>query len=364
MRSIKVNLDKKYSCSYEIRIGSGILDRIALLIAKNHKAGRYVIITDDNVERLHGKNFLSVLKNIGLGVDLISFPAGESSKNIGTILDISDKLLKLGADRATCLIALGGGVVGDMVGFIASVYMRGVPYVQIPTSLVAQVDSAIGGKTAIDLPSGKNLLGTFYQPADVLVDLNFLNTLPAKEFENGLAEIIKYGIIDDEKMFILLEENMDAIKQKDPAMLLKIVENCCRIKKAIVEIDEREQGLRRILNYGHTLGHALEAVSDYKLSHGEGVALGMIAAARISAKNNYLDAQEATRIEKLIGLANLPVKIPASLQAEEIIKRLQMDKKKKGDTIHFVLLKKIGMPFISGGLDKEIIGEVIEEMKL
>lgn len=363
MRSIKVNLDKKYSSSYEIRIGSGILDRIALLIDKNRKAGRYIIITDDNVARLHGGNFLTLFKNIGLNANLIDFPAGEVSKNIGTILNVSDKLIKLGADRTTCLIALGGGVVGDMVGFIASVYMRGVTYVQIPTSLVAQVDSAIGGKTAIDLPSGKNLLGTFYQPAEVFADLNFLNTLPAKEFENGLAEIIKYGIIDDEKMFQLLEENMDAVKQKDPAMMLKIVENCCRIKKAIVEIDEREQGLRRILNYGHTLGHALEAVSDYELSHGEGVALGMIAAARISAKKNYLDAGQAKRIEELIGLANLPVKIPKSLPAEEIIKRLQMDKKKKGDTIHFVLLKKIGMPFINGGLDKEIIGEVIEEMK-
>lgn len=363
MRSIKVNLDKKYSSSYEIRIGSGIADRIALLIDKNQKAGRYIIITDDNVARLHGGNFLTILKNIGLAADLIDFPAGETSKNIGAILDISDKLLKLGADRTTCLIALGGGVAGDLTGFIASVYMRGVPYVQIPTSLVAQVDSAIGGKTAIDLPSGKNLLGTFYQPAEVFADLNFLNTLPAKEFENGLAEIIKYGIIDDEKMFRLLEENMDAVKQKDPAIMLKIVENCCRIKKAIVEIDEREQGLRRILNYGHTLGHALEAVSDYKLSHGEGVALGMIAAARISAKKNYLDAGQVKRIEELIGLANLPVKIPASLQGEEIIKRLQMDKKKKGDTIHFVLLKKIGMPFINGGVDKEIIGEVIEEMK-
>ncbi|MBN1473651.1 MAG: 3-dehydroquinate synthase [Syntrophaceae bacterium] len=364
MRSIKVNLEKKYSSSYEIRIGNGIIDRIALLVAKNHKADKYAIITDDNVARLHGKNFLAVLKNIGLNADMIDFPAGEASKNIGTILDISDKLLKLGADRTTCLIALGGGVAGDMTGFIASVYMRGVPYVQIPTSLVAQVDSAIGGKTAIDLPAGKNLLGTFNQPSEVFADLNFLNTLPAKEFENGLAEIIKYGIIDDEKMFILLEDNMDAVKQKDPVMMLKIVENCCRIKKAIIEIDEREQGLRRILNYGHTLGHALEAVSDYKLSHGEGVALGMIAAARISAKKNYLDAQEATRIEEIIRLANLPTKIPGFLPAGEIINRLQMDKKKKGDTIHFVLLKKIGMPFINGGVANDIIGEVIEEMKL
>ncbi len=262
MQSIKVNPDKKYSSSYEIHIGRGIADRIALLIAKNHKAGRHVIVTDDNVAPLHGKNFLTVLKNIGLNADIIAFPAGEASKSINTLLDLADKLLKLGADRGTCLIALGGGVVGDMVGFIASIYMRGVPYVQIPTTLVAQVDSAIGGKTAVDLPTGKNLLGTFYQPAAVFVDLSFLETLPAKEFENGLAEIIKYGIIDDEKMFHLLEENMEAVRQKDSTLLVKDCrKNYRRIKKAIVEIDEREQGLRRILNYGHTLGHALEAVS-------------------------------------------------------------------------------------------------------
>ena len=363
MRSIKVNLDKKYLSSYEIRIGRGITDRIALLIAKNHKAGRYIIITDDNVARLHGNNFLSVLKNVGLNVDLVAFPEGESSKNIGTVLALTDKLLALGADRGDCLIALGGGVVGDMVGFIASLYMRGVPYLQIPTTLVAQVDSAIGGKTAIDLPAGKNLLGTFHQPAAVFADLNFLDTLPAKEFENGLAEIIKYGIIDDEKMFTLLEENMTAINAKDSALLLKIVENCCRIKKAIVEIDERERGLRRILNYGHTLGHAFEAASGYKMTHGEGVALGMIADARLSVKRKYLPESEAKRIEGLIRLANLPVRIPKTLPTQELITRLQMDKKKRGDTIHFVLLKKIGLPFIDGGVEKNTIGEVIEEMK-
>jgi len=363
MRSIKVTLDKKYSSSYEIHIGRGIVDRIALLIAKNHKAGRHVIVTDDNVAPLHGKNFLPVLKNIGLNADIIAFPAGEASKSINTLLDLADKLLKLGADRGTCLIALGGGVVGDMVGFIASIYMRGVPYVQIPTTLVAQVDSAIGGKTAVDLPAGKNLLGTFYQPAAVFVDLSFLETLPAKEFENGLAEIIKYGIIDDEKMFHLLEENMEAVRQKDSTLLVKIVENCCRIKKAIVEIDEREQGLRRILNYGHTLGHALEAVSMYKMTHGEGVAVGMIAAALISAKKGYLDIAEAKRIKELVEKAGLPVKIPAKLPTQEIITRLQMDKKKNGDTIHFVLLKKIGMPFVNGGVEKRLINEVIEEMK-
>jgi 3-dehydroquinate synthase len=197
----------------------------------------------------------------------------------------------------------------------------------------------------------------------VFADLNFLSTLPDKEFNNGLAEIIKYGIIEDDKMFQLLEENMAAVKSKDPACLLKIIETCCRIKKSIVEIDEREQGLRRILNFGHTLGHALEAASDYALSHGEGVALGMIAAARLSAKMHYLPEDESARIERLIVQAGLPSKIPFSFAPDAVIARLKMDKKKKDDTIHFVLIKKIGMPFVSGSVSEQLINEVLEEMK-
>ncbi|MGA2526443.1 MAG: 3-dehydroquinate synthase [Smithellaceae bacterium] len=363
MRSMKVNLDKKSLSSYEIRIGKGIADRMALLIAKNHKAGLYVLITDDCVGKIYGQKLLISLKDVGLNVDSIEFPAGETSKNINTVLDIVEKLLKRGADRETLLIALGGGVVGDMVGFIASVFMRSIPYIQIPTTLVAQVDSSIGGKTAIDLPYGKNLLGTFYQPSAVFADLSFLDTLPEKEFNNGLAEIIKYGVIEDEKMFHALEDNMEAVKQKDASLLLKLVENCCRIKKSIVEIDEKEQGLRRILNFGHTIGHALEALSQYKVTHGEGVALGMIAAARISEKMGYLESGETMRIEGLINSAGLPVNIPKPFSPESIISQLRMDKKKKGDIIHFVLLKKIGMPFVNGGIEASLIREVIEEMK-
>lgn len=363
MRSMKVNLDKKSLSSYEIRIGKGIADRMALLIAKNHKAGLYVLITDDSVGKLHGQKFLISLKDVGLNVDSIEFPAGEASKNINTAMDIVEKLLKRGADRETLLIALGGGVVGDMVGFIASVFMRSIPYIQIPTTLVAQVDSSIGGKTAIDLPHGKNLLGTFYQPSAVFTDLSFLETLPEKEFNNGLSEIIKYGLIEDEKMFHTLEDHMDAIKLKDSALLLKLVENCCRIKKSIVEIDEKEQGLRRILNFGHTLGHALEALSQYTITHGEGVALGMIAAARLSEKLGYLEGKETQRIEALIRSAGLPGKIPASIAGDSIISQLRMDKKKKGDIVHFVLLKKIGMPFVNEGIESKLISEVIEEMK-
>ena len=363
MRSMKVNLDKKTSSSYEICIGYKFIDRMALIIAKNHKAGRHVLITDSSVGSIYAKQMMDSLNDVGLNINRIEFPAGESSKNINTVLDIVGKLLELGADRSTMLIALGGGVVGDMVGFIASIYMRGIPYIQIPTTLIGQVDSSIGGKTAIDLPHGKNLVGTFCQPRAVFADLTFLETLPQKEFNNGLAEIIKYGIIDDEKMFSILEENMDAVKSRDSALLTKIVENCCRIKKSIVEIDEKEQGLRRLLNYGHTLGHALEAVSKYTISHGEGVALGMIAAARISEKLRYLDAIQLKRIEEIIMKAGLPGKIPQDFSADGIISRLAMDKKKKDDVVHFILLKKIGMPFVSGGVDNKLIGDVIEEMK-
>jgi 3-dehydroquinate synthase len=363
MRSIKVNLDKKILSSYDIRIGNDIADRMALLIAKNHKAGLYVVIADNNVAGIHGRKLLEGLKGVGLNTALIQFPAGEASKNIDTVMDVVGKLLELGADRTSLLIAFGGGVAGDMAGFIASVFMRSIPCIQIPTSLIAQVDSSIGGKTAIDLPCGKNLLGTFYQPQAVFVDLSYLATLPEKEFNNGLAEIIKYGIIDDEKMFRLLEENMEAVRRKDPALLLKLVEGCCRIKKSIVEIDEKEQGLRRILNYGHTLGHALEAQSDFTISHGQGVALGMIAAARISERVGYLASCDRERVENLIGQAELPVHIPQHLPTEGIISRLKMDKKKTGDTIHFVLLRKIGMPFVNGGIDDKIVAEVIEGMK-
>ena len=363
MRLVKVTLDKKSAASYEIRIGYKIIDRMALIIAKYFKAGRYVLITDDCVGSLYAKQMMDSFKDVGLNINLIEFPSGESSKNIKTALDIVGKLLELGADRGTMLIALGGGVVGDMVGFIASIYMRGIPYIQIPTTLIGQVDSSIGGKTAIDLPVGKNLLGTFHQPRSVFVDLAFLETLPQKEFNNGLAEIIKYGIIDDEKMLRMLEDNMEAIKNRDSVLLTKIVETCCRIKKSIVEIDEKEQGLRRLLNFGHTLGHAIEAVSKYTISHGEGVALGMIAAARISEKKKYIDTTQVKRIEEIILRAGLPVNIPRDFSADDIISRLAMDKKKKDDVVHFVLLKKIGMPFVNGGIANKMLGDVIEGMK-
>jgi 3-dehydroquinate synthase len=363
MRSLKVNLDKRCRLSYEIKIGANILDRAILLIAKNHPAGHYVVITDDGVGPLYGKKMVDGLKEVGLNVSLLKFPAGESSKNIRTAVEIAEKLMEKGADRETMLIALGGGVVGDIAGFAASIFMRGVPYLQVPTTLVAQVDSAIGGKTGVDLPTGKNLLGTFYQPRVVFVSLHFLETLPQKEFQNGLAEIIKYGAIEEERILETLEKDMEAVKAKDPKVMLNIVESCCRIKKSIVEIDEKEHGLRRILNFGHTVGHALESVSKYKMTHGEGVALGMVAAARISEKTGYLKREETQRLETVIAEAGLPVRIPKVFKTEDILVKLRSDKKKKGDAVRFVLLKKIGMPFISGSVEPKMVAAVIEEMK-
>jgi len=363
MKKIKVNLDKKVSSSYEICIGYDIVDRIGLIIAKNLPARHYLIITDSNVSALYGEAFLNRLRGMGISVDMIDFPAGEDSKNITSALAIVERMIELGADRSSALLALGGGVVGDMTGFIASTFMRSVPYINVPTTLMAQVDSSIGGKTAIDLPEGKNLLGTFYQPKGVVIDVKFLDTLPEVEFHNGLAEVIKYGIIEDIELFRFLEEHVKAIKERDCEILVKIIENSCRIKKGIVEIDEKDKGLRRILNFGHTIGHAIEAESHYTVAHGVAISLGMVAAVRISEKLYDLPGEERNRIENLMKTVGLPCRIPHTVTNNGILSRLKMDKKKEGSVIHFVLLKKMGMPFINGGVPESVLGETLEGMR-
>jgi 3-dehydroquinate synthase len=363
MKKVKVHLDKKQSRSYEICIGYDIFDRIAVMIANSRIAARYVIVTDDCVGTLYGATLLAHLTKMGARSDLIVFPAGERSKNVQSVLDIAGKLLDLGVDRKSALIALGGGVAGDLAGFIASIYMRGIPCIQVPTTLMAQVDSSIGGKTAIDLPQGKNLLGTFCQPAGVFIDVKCLDTLPDTEYQNGLAEVVKYGIIDSEDLFRQLESGVEMIRSRNRPFLETIIQRACTIKKGIVEMDEREQGLRRILNFGHTLGHALEAASEYGISHGSAVAVGMVAAARISQKLYGLPAGDRERIEGLIASLSLACRIPQALATEDILSGLQRDKKKDGDTIHFVLLKKIGLPFVNGGVPDDMLRETIEELR-
>jgi 3-dehydroquinate synthase len=254
--------------------------------------------------------------------------------------------------------------VGDLTGFIASIFMRGIPYLQFPTTLMAQVDSSIGGKTGVDLPMAKNMLGTFCQPKAVFTDVAFLKTLPVAEYMNGLAEIVKCAIIDDPGLLDLLEEQaMLLMNVNEPEPLVPIVTRACEIKKKIVEIDEKEQGLRRILNFGHTLGHAVEAEADYAIPHGGAVSIGMAGALILSEKLGHLPVSDRERIMGFLQKAGLPVRIPGGLSTEGVISRMQRDKKKEGKVVHFVLLRRPGMPFVNGGVPESLIRETIEGLK-
>ncbi len=363
MNQIKVHLDRKTVRSYDIFVGRDILDRAGIILAGKAWASRYVIVTDATIAVLHGERVRQTLSSLDLKVDLLAIPAGEKAKQAGTCLEIMERLLAAGADRATGLIALGGGVVGDVTGFVASTFLRGVPYIQMPTTLLAQVDSSIGGKTAVDLPAGKNLMGTFYQPKAVFVDLAFLDTLPDGAFADGFAEIAKLGIIDDPAFFALLEAGSDALRRRDPALVAEVVVQSCRIKKALVEIDEMDCGARRFLNFGHTVGHALEAASGYSLSHGEAVSIGMAAAAHLSERLGHLSGQERARIVALLHRLGLPDRIPGGLPAKEILERMKVDKKATAANIHFVLIRKIGIPFLNGGVPSALVEEVIEGLR-
>jgi 3-dehydroquinate synthase len=363
MNRIKVHLDKKTSSSYEIYIGEEIVDRMGLILARHSWAGCYIILTDSTVSSLYGARVQQTLTTMGLRVDMIDFPPGEQSKDIQTCLRICDRMMDTGADRTSALIALGGGVVGDITGFVASIYMRGIPYIQVPTTLLAQVDSSIGGKTGVDVARGKNILGTFYQPKGVFIDLAFLKTLNPQEVKNGLAEVVKYGIIDDPELFSTLEARAADIKGRDMSLLKEIVTRSCRIKKGVVEIDEQEKGVRRILNFGHTIGHAIETESRYTIPHGDAVSMGMAAATILSERMQYLSAQDKERIIALIKAIGLPDRIPANLKVDRILSRMKGDKKKAGDSINVVLLKKIGIPIITSDVPQRLIREAIEGLQ-
>lgn len=363
MKRIKVALTRRTNSSYEIIIGRDIIDRACMIFAKKAFARRMIVIADSNVSIRYGEGLVNLLNELSVPAELVEFPAGEESKTMETALRIAADLVERRADRTTGLVALGGGVTGDLAGFVASIYMRSVPLVQIPTTLIAQVDSSVGGKTGVDFAGGKNLLGVFHQPKMVIVDLACLETLPDAEFKNGLAEVVKYGVIDDAELFSDLEQESDEVAARSPEVMLNIVERCLTIKKKIVEIDEYDVGLRRILNYGHTIGHAIEAASDYRISHGTAVATGMAAEARISEKKGYLAAGDRERIEGLLDRLGLEWRFPAGMDARVVAGKVGVDKKRQGETIPFVLVKRIGVPFINGSVDEGMIVETIEEMK-
>jgi 3-dehydroquinate synthase len=346
--------------SYDIVIGKGLLSKAAVLLRPLKLGNRGVIITDTNVVRHYGEPLRAALKAGGFTVEILDVPAGEASKSLRQVDRLFEKLPSLGLDRQSFVIALGGGVVGDLAGFVAATYLRGIPLIQAPTSLLAQVDSSVGGKVGVNLPQGKNLVGTFYQPRLVLADTDTLKTLPERELRAGFAEVIKYGAIRDAEFFAWLEQAHKQVLELQPDAVERVVRRCCEIKADVVRADERESGLRAILNFGHTVGHALETLSDYVgLLHGEAIAIGMCCAARLSVKRAQLNEAEAQRLCALISASGFPTRLGEQFDSAALLKAARLDKKAQNGKLRFVLLKRLGETVISEAVMDRDIEEVL-----
>jgi 3-dehydroquinate synthase len=342
VRIVKVPLGSR---SYNIKIGTGVLARIGRECARLALSRRCVIISDRNVAPRYGQAAQGALTKAGFAAALIIIPAGETAKSLRTLKACYDQLAAQRLERKSFIVALGGGVVGDLAGFVAATYLRGLPFVQVPTTLLAQVDSSVGGKVGLNLTAGKNLVGAFHQPRLVLCDLATLASLPMREFRAGLAEVIKYGIIYDAGLFRRLERDLPELLRRDQRTLAAVVARCCEIKADVVRQDETESGLRAILNFGHTIGHALEAISHYgKYLHGEAIAIGQVAAAKLSAEVLGLPAKEVERIERIFQRAGLPTQVKLNApQRQKFLTAMSLDKKVSGGEIKFVLARRIGL---------------------
>jgi 3-dehydroquinate synthase len=356
MPELIVGLDER---SYPIVIDSGCLQRVGEELRSRRAGKRYGIVADDRVADLYGAVLLDGLRAAGINAELITFPRGEANKTLQTIGNLAGRLALLGFDRQDALLGLGGGVTGDITGFLASSYMRGIAFIQLPTTLLAQVDSSVGGKTGVDIPEGKNLVGSFYQPKAVYIDISVLGSLPRDELLGGLAEVIKYGVIRDERFFRFLLDNRRGILDLDPDLIKKTVYQCCRIKAEIVSEDEREGGIRRILNYGHTIGHAVEGASDYTLIHGLAVSIGMVAAARLAVLNRLLSQEDCRRIVDILQSYDMPVEVPKTLDRARIKRYLLTDKKTVGGSVFYVLPTAIGKTVITDKVTEQQVDEVL-----
>jgi len=355
MRKVRVRLGRN---SYNVLIGGGLLGQTGPVLREIGYGDRLVIITDPTVRRLFGQTLEGSLSRAGFKVVTLEVPEGEEQKSLETAGRLYHELTDAFAERTTPLLALGGGVIGDLTGFVAATYLRGVPLIQVPTTLLAQVDSSIGGKVAVNHGQLKNRLGAFYQPRLVVSDIATLKTLPAPEITDGLAEVIKYGVIRDEELFAYLESNLDRIRSLDDRALETIIFRSARIKAEVVAKDELDFGLRNILNYGHTVGHAIESVSEFQVRHGEAVALGMLVAARISNRLRILEKSRLLRIEKLISRAGLPTQIP-NLELEKLQRAIGHDKKILQGRVRFVLPKSIGNVFITEEVSPSLIEQAL-----
>ena len=345
--------------SYPIHIGERMLTR-ADLILPHLAQPRVAIVTNPLVGELYLQPLTVALTQTGVDVLPIVVVDGESSKTSETLNQILDALLEHRCERKTTLIALGGGVIGDLTGFAAAVYLRGVPYIQAPTTLLAQVDSSVGGKTGINHPLGKNMIGAFYQPKLVLADTSSLHTLPDRELAAGLAEVVKYGLILDPGFFVWLEENMSSLVRRDPNAMVYAVRRSCEIKAQVVSQDERETGARALLNLGHTFGHAIEAgLSFGTWLHGEAVAAGTVLAARLSRRMGMLGDAELQRVIALLERAGLPVQAPR-LGVDRYLELMGLDKKVEGGKLRLVLLRRIGSAYLAADFDHGLLREVLE----
>ncbi|MEW5805827.1 MAG: 3-dehydroquinate synthase [Acidobacteriota bacterium] len=333
---------QKKSCN--LHIGRGLLKRVPGVLAGMELAEVYLLLTDRRVGKLYGNALFNSLKKRGISCRKLAVPPGEGSKSREIKELVEDRMIEDRFGRDSALLALGGGVVGDLGGFVASTYMRGIPYVQIPTTLLSMVDSSVGGKTAINHPSGKNLIGSFHQPEAILMDVDTLLTLPKREFRCGLAEAIKYGVALDESLFDLIEENADAIVCIDLDLVERIVSRCARLKGEVVQKDEKEKGLRKILNFGHTVAHSLELLSSYRIRHGEAVSIGMLVEGEISRRMGLLNDCSLQRVRDLLRSFSLPVSVPAAFSTRDLIEISRRDKKIRRGRIECVLIGGIGKP--------------------
>ena len=345
--------------SYPIFIGMHLLSQ-AECLAPYIQGRQLMIVTNERVAPLYLAALEKTLAHLSVESEVVILPDGEQHKNLATLEKIYSALLEKKQHRSTTLIALGGGVVGDMTGFAAATYQRGVPFIQVPTTLLAQVDSSVGGKTGVNHPLGKNMIGAFYQPMSVVIDLAVLKTLPPRELAAGLAEVIKYGLIYDQDFFLWIENSIDALLQLDEEALMHAVRRSCEIKAEIVASDERESGIRAILNFGHTFGHAIEGALGYgTYLHGEAVAIGMRMAAELSVKQGWLEESWLQRIKTLLSKAGLPIQSPTEMTQEQWFSWMSMDKKVMDKKVRLVLLQGCGQAIVTDQFDHDLLQQVL-----
>ena len=358
MKKIDVRLGQN---SYTVLIGSGILSQTGQRLKELGYSDKAVIITNPVVKKLYSTIVRQSLVHAGYKTTVLEVPDGEAYKSLESAGKLYQHLAEFGAERSTPILALGGGVIGDLAGFVTATYMRGVPLVQLPTTLLAQCDSSIGGKTAVNHGQLKNEIGAFYQPKITIADIITLKTLPQEELTSGLCEVIKHAVIKDERFFNYLEKHLDLIKALDDNVLEAIVAKSAQNKAQVVEIDEKDIGLRNILNFGHTVGHAVESVTNFRVTHGQAVAIGMVAAAKIAVELAILDSGNVTRLKNLLEKAGLMTKLPLT-EVKMVIQAMRYDKKVQSGKIRFVLPQTIGQVFITDDVSSALVEKVLGEM--